>query len=437
MQRFIIATFLIAALFTGSALAATSDPFLQGQTAFKKGLHKQALTYLLTAFSHKPDDPNTNFLLGRTYFELGRYEDAIMSFERVLFVSPDSSRVKLELARAYLALGSKEFARQYFQEVLATHPPEAVLNNIRQFLETIEESEQRHFFTGTLTVGLDYDDNPRTAPSNDTISLGSLEFQLSGDGSVPEADLASAVSATLNHVYRPVDSAFSWKTGFLTYNSFYQDENDLNINYFEINSGPSWKNATFLWQNNLLATAINVDQERYLTSYGFSSALTSQLFDRFLVTGKIRFEDKDNKRFAFRSANNYQASAQAAYLVAGGRLAVTYGMETEDASNDLVNYDRKILQVRLDTPLPRGIAFYVSAVKKITDYEQEDPLFAVTRNDELLEFSLGFSKSLWEDSKRHQNLFLALSHKYTDTESNIDLYTYQRHVTNLSLTFAF
>ncbi len=436
MPRLIIILVFFSCLFTTSALAG--QPGLkQGKTAFENGRYQLALTNLLTAFSYDPADPEINFLLGRTYFELARYEDAVMSFERVLFVTPNSSRVKLELARAYLALGSKEFARQYFQEVLATNPPEAVWSNIQRFLKSIKDSEQRHFFTGTLALGIDYDDNPRTAPLSDTISLGILEFQLNGDGSVPEEDSASLVTATLNHVYRPEENGFLWKTSLLSYNSFYHEEHDLNVNYQEVSTGPGWKSDSLLWQNNLLATVIDIEHERYLDSWGFSSVLTSQLVDRFIFTGKLRFEDKDNKRFAFRSAENYQATAQAVFLLASARLAFTLGREMESASNNLVSYDRVVAQLRLDTPLPRGIAFYAGATAKMTDYKEEDPLFASKRDDDLRELSVGLSKSVWQDDERHQNLILSISHRYTDTDSNIDLYTYRRNISNLSLTYAF
>lgn len=436
MPRFFLCLVFLATFVAANSQAATPG-LSQGKTAFDQAQYKQALTYLLTAFSYEPADPDINFLLGRTYFQLGRYEDAVMSFERVLFVSPDSARVKLELARAYLALGSKEFARQYFQEVLATNPPEAVWSNIQRFLKSIKDSEQRHFLTGTLSVGLDYDDNPRTAPISDTISLGIIDLQLSGDGSVPDEDAATIVTATLNHIFRPVDSGFFWKTGLLSYNSFYDDEHDLNINYNELSSGLSWQNDHLLWQNNLLATAVNVEHESYYDSYGFSSALTSQLIERFIFTGKLRFEDKDNKRFAFRSAENYQALANAVFLLPSARLGFTYGWEMESASSELVSYDRIILQLRLDTPLPYGIAFYASAGARLTDYKEEDPLFAKKRNDDLHELSIGLSKALWEGNTNHHSLIVALTHKYTDTDSNIDLYTYRRNVTNLVLTYAF
>lgn len=436
MPRLLLTTILATLLGAATALAATPG-LHQGRTAFEQGDYQQALGYLLTAFSHEPADPDINFLLGRTYFELARYEEAVMSFERVLFVRPDAPRVKLEIARAYLALGAKEFARQYFQEVLATNPPAAVWSNIQRFLKSIKDSEQRHFFTGTLSVGLDHDDNPRTAPLNDTISLGVLDFQLSGTGAVPDEDSATIVIATLNHLFRPEENGLLWKTGLLTYNSFYFDEHDLNVNYHEISTGPGWKNDTLLWQNNLLATAIDVEHERYLDSWGFSSTLSSQLIDNFIFTGKIRFEDKDNKRYAFRSAENYQATAQAVFLLATARLAFTLGREMESASSELMSYDRVLMQLRLDTPLPFGIAFYTSATAKFTTYKEEDPLFGSKRDDDLHELAVGLSKSIWQDNDRHQNLILSLSHTYTDTESNIDLYAYRRNLSSLSLTYAF
>lgn len=419
-------------LFFTSALAAIQG-MDKGQDHYDKQEYQQALTYLLTAFQHSPGDANLNFLLGRTYFELGQYEAAVMAYERVLFAEPESSRVKLEMARTYLALGSKEYARKYFQEVLATNPPEAVWNNIQRFLLSIRESDRQHFFTGTLSLGLDFDDNPRVAPVDDVIH----GIPLVGDGSKPDSDVATIVSATANYIYRPLDSKFFWKTSGLTYNAFYSDQSDLDVNYFELSTGPAVKWGDTLWQNTIFATNVDVDNSQYQDSFGLSSTLTTTLLPTLMLTANIRYEDKDNKEYSFRSADNIRFSLNPVLQINPARLSLSFGIESENAVSDIVSYDRFFWQIRVDSPIIQDINLYALFLVKSSDYDEADPIFMVQRHDDYHELGLGLSIPFWVSNYGFQTLVGAVSYKYIDSDSNIELYTYRRKVVSLNCTYAF
>ena len=432
MKRFGIFFSFFLLLFYTSALAGIPG-MMQGQDYFAKQDYQQALVYLLTAFQHSPDDPNLNFLLGRTYFELGNYEAAVMAYERVLFSEPDSSRVKLELARAYLALGSKEYARKYFQEVLTTNPPEAVWNNIQRFLVSIKESDRKHFFTGTLAVGFDFDDNPRVAPVDDIIN----GMPLVGVGANPDSDVATVITATANHIYRPLDSKLFWKTSGLSYNTFYDDQSDLDVNYYELSTGPAIKWGDTLWQNTIFTTGVDVDHDTYQESLGLSSTITTQLMPEIMVSAKIRYEDKDNKQYSFRSADNFRITVNPVLQIPPARISLSFGLESENADSDVVSYDRFFWQLRTDSPMVYDTNIFIALLVKDTDYEKADPFFLTKRHDDYHEISIGLSKPFWISQSGFQTLIASISHRYIDSESNIELYTYRRNVTSINCTYAF
>ena len=432
MKQTGLLTLCFLAFFCSTVLAGIPG-IIQGQDYFDKQEYKQALAYLLTAFQHSPGDPNLNFLLGRTYFELGNYEAAVMAYERVLFATPDSPRIKLEIARTYLALGSKEYARKYFQEVLATNPPEAVWNNIQRFLLSIKESDRKHFFTGTLVAGFDFDDNPRVAPVDDIIA----GIPLTGAGSKAESDMATVITATGNYIYRPLDSKFFWKTSGLTYNTFYDDQSDLNVNYVELSTGPAVKWDNTLWQNSFFASNVDVDNKQYQDSFGLASTLTTQINPTIMVTANIRYEDKDNKKYSFRSADNIQFSINPVLQITPARLSLSLGVEKENADSDIVSYDRFLWQLRTDIPIMYNINLFASFLVKNTDYEEADPIFLVKRHDDYHELAFGLSRPFWISQSGFQTLIGSVSYKYIDTDSNIELYTYRRNVISINCTYAF
>ena len=56
MNRLGVIILIVISLTASTALAATPGR-QQGKAAYEQGQYKQALAYLLTAFSHAPDDP--------------------------------------------------------------------------------------------------------------------------------------------------------------------------------------------------------------------------------------------------------------------------------------------------------------------------------------------------------------------------------------------
>lgn len=413
--------------------AAGIPGHIQGQNAFNQGDYKQALTYLLTSFQQAPDDPDVNFLLARTYFELGDFEAAVMAYERVLFSDPDSARVKLELARSYLALGAKEYARKYFQEVLATNPPEAVWDNIQRFLLSIKESERKHFITGTVSLGFDLDDNPRVAPVDDVIG----GIPIIGSGASPESDTATVLTATANHIYRPPDSILLWKTSGVTYNTFYKDQSDLNVNYYEMSTGPALKFKNSLWQNTIFSSGIDVDNRQYQSSLGLSSSLTTRLLPTLILTSQLRYEDKDNKQYTFRSADNIRLTLNPVLHISPTRISLSFGVENENADSAVVSYDRFFWQIRVDSPIPYGFNIYTYFLSKDTDYDEADTFFQLKRHDDYHEIGAGLSKPLWISQSGFKTLIASLAYKYIDSDSNLELYTYRRNVFSISTTYAF
>ena len=437
--KFFVVGLITLHLSLAQAVAAEELPvsFTVGKQYFEQGRFEEAYTELHKAFLLEPGHPSLNFQLGRAAFETGRFEEAVIAYERVLMADPNAAMVKFELARAYFQLGTRELAKQYFKEVLATNPPEQVWKNIETFLASIDASEQKHFVNGTFTLGHAWDDNARSAPVSNQISAGLFEFQLTGANATPPRDQINNVTLVLNHIYKNEEYPFMWKTAATSYNALYQSLHDLDVNYLGLATGPVFQKDSYILDVQALGSYIDVEHDRYQSAFGAASSLTYFFSKNFLGAFAIKAEEKNNYNDPNRDALNLMFSAGPILVVDQNRLSLLFSKEKENASNDINGYDRFGWKLRYDRSLPYDFAVFAGLGYTLTDYDAKMSLFPSSRSDEVQELTAGVSRLLWQDTTRNQALIMQLGHTYTNSDSNINLYTYKKNVTELNLTVSF
>jgi hypothetical protein len=317
--------------------------------------------------------------------------------------------------------------------VLATNPPEAVWQNIQRNLAAIDAVEQRHFITGLVTIGHIWDDNVGAVPNGD-ITLGGLTFALDQE---PESDHGLNGTAVLNHLYRWIDTPYNWKTSLLTYNTFYQDQTDFDLNLFGLSTGLVRQGETTLWELIASGNHVSLDGDRYLGTYGLTTNF-SWFFNRnVLLTAGAGIRGKDYYQGSGRDATNWDLRFGPVFNIGANRLGITAAHEEEDADEAINSYDRNAIACRYDRQLPYEFAVYASIRYQDTDYDQKDPLFLETREDQETDLAAGVSKSLWHSADGRSTLALQVNWTYINTDSNIELYDYDKNLVNTSLTLAF
>ncbi|MCB2182746.1 MAG: tetratricopeptide repeat protein [Desulfobulbaceae bacterium] len=417
--------------------AASQTSYEQGKNLFLSGNYRQARAVLFNAFKENPADPDINFYLGRSAFELGDFETALMAFERILIMNPNAVRVKLEIARCHLGLGFKEMAKQYFREVLATNPPQSVWRNIERYLAAIEKEDKRHFFTGTFTFGINWDDNVRLSPVNDIIPFGLFDLQLTGPSAKPQDDQFYSTTAIFNHVYRLDNDAVSWKSTFTNYNAFYENQQDLDINFYSLSTGPVWKAKNFMWNNYAIIKHIDVEHDRYQGAYGFGSVLTVPVGHALLLNFDGRIEKRDNYPDSLRDSTDFRLNLNPVISLGSNRISILLFKEGEKTDADFYSFDRIGWTLHFERALHWKTAAFASIGCQQTDYDEADPLFLIKRSDAVQELKLGLSKLIWQSESDNMNLSSQLIYTYTDSESNMDIYTYRKNLVTLSFTLGF
>lgn len=279
-----------------SAAPLFDDYLKQGIEDFHSREYQRSYEILLKAFELAPGDYRVNFYLGRGAFELHHYEIAVMTYERALIIKPRDLRVKLEMARAYQKLGMNDMARKYCNQVLLTDPPQAVKQNIEKFLAYINRSEQKHFFWGTLSLGIDWNDNVWASPANNIIPTVIGEITLTGKSAQKTEDTIFLGIADLNHTYLFPYSSFAWQTNLVAYKAFYRKESELDTLYLDIESGPEYVRGKGVTGLQLTADYLDLAESKYSSSLGIKSYYRHMFTPSFVLSPVLAYKNKSYEK---------------------------------------------------------------------------------------------------------------------------------------------
>lgn len=424
----------------GENSVAGANHFEQGRQAFRDHDYNTAVRYLQMAFVADPGKLDISFYLGLAALEIRDFETAIMSFERILISQPGAMRVKLELARSYMRLGVFESAKQYFYEVLASNPPQAVRENIDNFLSAIARAERRHFFSGTVSAGISYDDNSRSAPGDFLFTFPSAAGNITWPVSAsPQSDYFTTATIVLNHIYRKEGSAVSWKTTATTINNIYDQYHDLDVNLYGISSGPMYETSRALFEVHGMFYELQVEHEAYMRPKGVGASAILSLGPKLIASvttalqGKSYMEDSNS----VKDATNFSLGFSPILMLGDNRITASFDQEIERAEADYWSYDRLGWGLRYDRALPWDFTAFAGYNRQRTKYDATKPGEISQRIDTVSDLYCGITKLLWQAKGKSQNITGHLSHSYTESESNIGVYDYQKNVSVAMVTYGF
>ncbi len=228
--------------------------------------------------------------------DVADFEAAISALEGMLVVSRNQPRVLFELGTLYQRLGANQVAESYFTRARALIPEnEAVPSYMEAYIIETENENSRNTFTGLITLGYRYQENPLSSPESDEI--------LSGGVLVPPRRKITAESDSnwysfirLNHKYK-ISPGVSMKTRGILYKTDYNDQSQLNYASFGLTTGP---------EILLSSTGDRVKLKPYLTykksdlngddlsdSWGAGLSATYGLNTQTSIKGELDYSDRD------------------------------------------------------------------------------------------------------------------------------------------------
>lgn len=239
-----------------------------------------------------------DFYYGMASIQVGELGEGVFALERVVMQQPGFSRARLELARGYYLMGEDSRAQHHFDIVRAQDPPSTVVATIERYQQRMDERSDRRRtrVSGSVGLTLGYDTNVNSATSDDQISVTLGE--LSGELTVPEEsqardDLFGTLSAEIR-VQHPVTPRVLAFAGADAEARFHPDESDFDTQRAGVRFGARLPGDTFTPELSLRAQRLHVDGEAYQDLLGASFSLSQQFSERLLARYGLEYAHLDH-----------------------------------------------------------------------------------------------------------------------------------------------
>ncbi|WP_423897349.1 hypothetical protein [Candidatus Pelagadaptatus aseana] len=382
---------------------------------------------------------------------IGDLYSSIDDLNSLLSNNPTLHRARLELAVTYYRAAEYEQAKRHAQQVLSDpNTPEGVRQTVELFLEQIEslrqaESERRHSTQAFIGIGGGYDDNVNAGPGSDTFEFNGLRFFLDPqDGE--QSDAFGTISARFNHSYRMPGTAdigsrpvnMLWQSGVSVYRKEYQDEHPYTVDVIGGSTGMAWASRTN-WRASL---DLKLD---YVRLGDDALALYSSLNPVYtVVSGKNEYtlrgqwlyreymadDDKDREGDRVLFGGDYQRN-----FTANVAMRLGASLYEQDGRVDYEEFDVEDYYISGFWTAWEGGVLYVRASYRETDYEGLEPVFNVGRREDETRYVLGASHNF--KSGRMEGWGISGRVSFSDNESNISIYEYDRTLYSAELTKRF
>lgn len=397
------------------------------------------------------------FKQGMEALEDDRLKSAMEAFHSILSNQPALHRARLELAVAYYKAFQYEEAQKLAQTVLDDpHTPPEVRVTVLAFLAQVKKDQeaftQRHEFKPSFALGYMYDSNVNVGPSSDIVQIDGGTLTLI-PGSTERSDDASVMALGFTHRYQPGKTfefgertaVFLWQTEAGLYHREYSSEDEFNLSVLSLSTGPAWVVLRH-WRANLALRGeyvwLSNSELALLTS--INPAVTWQFQDGELtLDATVTDRDYEDGRPSILGGDG---GREGTYMAVGPSLghyfnkrkvAAQIGVRAVDfdAEEDRYSYDGYELYAGVNVKTWEGGSVYGRVSYRDVEYDGVEPFFGIARDEDEQRYALGVRHEFKDGYLNKWSL--GGSFQYTENDSNLSLYDYDREqvMVNLGRTF--
>lgn len=383
-------------------------------------------------------DTAFDFLYGLLALDNDQYNEAQFSLERVVLAEPANARARLALAKAYYKLGDEHSAVRQFEAVKASRPPEHIMRDVNHYLTSMGHS-RKGSLNGFVEAGLGHDNNVNASTSGSTIANPSFDpFDVTSDPFIllntgRESDMYDFMVGGLDY-YQPITN----ETGIEARGRIGKRDNFSSDRYDSMLYRGSVGVVHVLGKNQLRATLTAQDNRLsdsdYQEYYSLSGDWTHYNYGGWTVSGAVYFNELRYDDDPLR--NIYQYIGNVAVQRQTGRLWHSIGLMLgdEDAQRAAGDHNaRTFAGVYYDAgyDLTAGHQLFGRVFLQDSHQHGQDPFFRQTRDDAFHQLTVGWD---WHISKP---LRLRTELVYSDNESDVDYYSYDRTRLQTGLRYSF
>ncbi len=429
MHRF-AATILLAFF----ALGAHADPrtLRDARALIDAGDAAQAVDLLSPLEATYAGDGQFDYLLGLALLESGSPDEAIVPLQRVVTADPMFAGARMELARSCYFSGRYPQAREQFDILLGQSPPEVARRAIAEYQAAMDDRESTRQWSreAMLRPVIGYDSNANAATAANDFLDFTLDQQSQETGST-FAELNGAFAASRN--IRP-----GLRAGIRSdlQARHYPDASFVDFIGGNLRVGLGWLSEGQSRSIGLRAYRLHVDNE--FNNHGLSMEGTwdQAIGDRsrlgfFARAGVLRYEDELDTK----DVDQVLAGVSASRRIGASRdklITLSALIGGDDATHSDSRYGRLLYGARLSGRwrIHQRILARASLGYQRSDYDK--PFFELEydsdRVDDTLDAEAGLNWTLGEDWQLDSGL------RYSDNDSNVDLYRYDRWVSFVGLS---
>lgn len=408
------------------------------QQTIKNKNYKDAYPLGLALRDTYEGDPEYDFLFGLAALETGVFHEAVFAFERVVTYSPNDLRARLELARAYYATNNYDAAEREFRFVLNNNPPENVKQNIRAFLTQINAHRNalKGKFTGFITVNTGYDSNINSATQANFIdgiiyngiSLGRITLD---EGSKALESPFSKLGAGLNYAL-PLNKRSGLSTSITgdRVNNFNNDSYDTTSYSFEMKY--HWLSDSTRWSTGVGYQDLSLNHEDYQNAVHLTAQASKPIGDQLNFSTTLTLSDirYDNRKELDLYQGDIFLSLNTSLFTINHSIGLMYGNSDAKESTGKANGKEYygFTYSALKT-LSREQSLFARGLYQISENDGIHPLFQKVRKDNFFTLTTG-----WQWAAR-RDLILKTEISYSENNSNLELYEYDRSRLDIGLTY--
>ena len=415
-----------------SAWGKVDAVVLQAKKLMDENNPQGAYDLLQPLQSERAGDTDFDYLLGVACLGIGHNTEAVFALERVLAVDSNSAPARAQIARAYFALKETDTAKREFENVKKQDVPPEVRATIDRYLDAIDRIAEGEKFKARFYIEFasGWDSNVNSATQIGQVAIpafNNIVFSLA-PASTEKHDgfLSVTVGMSINN---PLSTNLSLIGGLSGYKRNNFKEDDFGTGYADgyLGLAKKYERDTFTLVGQ--ANMFFVDDPQYRSEYrdalGGTFQWTHDFNARNQLTAYAQYAYLAYPEQSPRDSNRYIAGIGYAHAFRGGSPILYVGAYTGlEATKD---EDFKYLGHR-----PLGLRFggqmnlsetwlgFFSLAYERRNYEGEDPLFLVDREDKQSSAGLGVTWLFAKDWRLSPQL------TYLKNKSNISINEYDR-----------
>jgi len=343
-------------------------------------------------------------------------------------------------------------ARNNAQQVLDNpKTPQSVKLSINAFMAQLKKDEEK-FYTKKTTLeytaafGLLHDTNVNAGPTTSTVPVGIYTLYLTPQ-SVQQSDSAVYASVGISHRYQSPQTfkagdkigRFGWTTRASLYRKDYFREKDYNLDIISLSTGPS-VSVLQSWRANM---NFGIDQV-YMGGiskgqyYSATPSITKQYKDSE-VTWDAAFIKREFGQKSDTGRDSLYASTGLYYgrLFQDGKFAVQLGgrIFNENADTSRFSNDGTEVLVGANWIAWNNGSIYGRFRQKDSNFDDVEPLFNKRRDETEQRYDVGINHTLKKGA--FKNWKITASYTFTNNDSNLAIYDYDREVVSLGMSRIF